>query len=104
MTRVQGNTLWNAEYRLFETEGTGSVIGNFSEARAVDVINPDVGIRLFMRQLPYHNCQPAVIKHQSAVRSPQKPVVSFQLPVLGWNSIKLVYGDFSSGIPQAWAH
>jgi hypothetical protein len=33
---VSGETLWDTEYKLFETEGTGAVDGNFAEARAVN--------------------------------------------------------------------
>jgi hypothetical protein len=36
VSAVSGETLWDTEYRLFETAGTGVVDGNFAEVRAVN--------------------------------------------------------------------
>ncbi|MEN6338463.1 MAG: hypothetical protein ABFE01_29760 [Phycisphaerales bacterium] len=36
VTAVDGETLWNTEYKLFEVEGTGAVDGNFADVRAVN--------------------------------------------------------------------
>jgi len=40
-TAIDGETLWDTEYRLFETEGTGAVTGSFADAQAV---NPNTSV------------------------------------------------------------
>jgi len=41
---VSGETLWGTEYRLFETEGTGVVGGNFGNVRA---LNPNIAAHYY---------------------------------------------------------
>lgn len=36
VTAIAGETLWDTEYRLFETAGTGVIDGNFAEVQAVN--------------------------------------------------------------------